>query len=121
MDNTRELLMKKGSEYSVFCYDIERDEIILVKTSNETDLYECACMYVAQRINAIEALYIPLIMAISLSNELAVTFPVDFQLIHLYNVGRCGSTLLCKAMNATEDCQSLSEPDFFTGLYNYGM
>lgn len=46
MDETRELLMKNGSEYSVFCYDVETDEIILVKTSKETDLYECAFIYV---------------------------------------------------------------------------
>ncbi len=45
-DETRELLMKNGSEYSVFCYDVEKDEIILVKTSKETDIYKCAFIYV---------------------------------------------------------------------------
>ncbi len=69
--------------------------------------------------NAIEALYLPLAMAISLVNDLVATFPIDFKLVHLYNVGRCGSTLLCKVMNDTEQCQSLSEPDVFSILQHY--
>ena len=58
-------------------------------------------------------------MAIPLAEEVVTTFPADFKLVHLYSVGRCGSTLLCKLMNATEQCQSLSEPDIFAILYCY--
>jgi hypothetical protein len=46
MDETHALLIRKGSEYSVFCYDVETDEIILVKTSKETDLYESVFLYI---------------------------------------------------------------------------
>ena len=60
-------------------------------------------------------------MAILLSNDIVATFPSDFKLVHFYSVGRCGSTLLCKAMDATEHCQSLSEPDVFTILSRYTM
>jgi hypothetical protein len=74
-----------------------------------------------QRVNAIEALYLPLSMAILLSNDIVATFPSDFKLVHFYIVGRCGSTLLSKAMDTTEHCQSLSEPDIFTILSRYTM
>lgn len=45
VNETRALLVRNGSEYSVFCYDVETDEIILVKTSKEIDLYKCAFLY----------------------------------------------------------------------------
>lgn len=54
-----------------------------------------------------------------LIDDIAATFPSDFKLVHFYSVGRCGSTLLCQAMDATEHCQSLSEPDIFTNLTHF--
>ena len=46
MDETRELFIRQGSQYSVFCYDVETDEIILLKTLKETDLNECVFVYI---------------------------------------------------------------------------
>ena len=40
----------------------------------------------------------------------------DDQLILLYSVGRCGSTLMSEVFNQLDDVVSLSEPDVFTQL-----
>jgi hypothetical protein len=68
----------------------------------------------------VEALYIPLSMALSLEEYLRSRLPNDQILVHCYSVGRCGSTLLSRAMDATPYSQSLSEPDIFTRLTSYG-
>lgn len=43
--------------------------------------------------------------------------PKPGQLVYLYSTGRCGSTLLCKALSQLPRTLSLSEPDSYTNVY----
>lgn len=49
LDQTKNLLMEKGLDYSVFCFDYKTDEIILIKTNKETDLYQSPFIYVVSQ------------------------------------------------------------------------
>lgn len=75
-----------------------------------------------QREKAEKALYVPLDLAYKVALSLCQTLKEEkVRLVHLFSTGRCGSTLLCKAMGAIDEggttaLQSLSEPDAYSNL-----
>merc|ERR1711933_230559 len=63
-------------------------------------------------------LYLPLEAAYIVAKTLATSYLPrhNVRILHLFNTGRCGSTLLCRALGVTGATQSISEPDVFTNL-----
>ncbi|KAI8480035.1 hypothetical protein Bbelb_422430 [Branchiostoma belcheri] len=66
----------------------------------------------AQRENAEELLLLPFDVLPVVADGLEET-QLAVKNICLYNTGRCGSTLMCKALDVISEVQAVSEPDVF--------
>lgn len=98
---------------SLYCLDLEKGEAVFVETPRDLDLTELPFLYVAQYYNATHVVSV----SFDAFHEMAAL--VDFveeNLVFIYSVGRCGSTLVSKAFAALPNVRSLSEPDVFTQL-----
>jgi hypothetical protein len=98
-----------------YCLDQSNRRMIFVENPPEVDLSRAPFYYQAQYEAATRLIAIPYDRV----HEIAKRLPADFEeLVLIYSVGRCGSTLMSKMWNRLDDTYSLSEPDIFTGI-NY--
>lgn len=97
---------------SLYCLDLQNQQAIFVETSEEIDIYEPPFLYHAQYENAQRLFTVPFDELTQLAQSID---PID-NLILIYSVGRCGSTLLSKVFNQLDTVVSLSEPDVFSQL-----
>lgn len=91
--------------------DIERCAVF-VETPPDLDLTAAPFYYLAQKEHARRVFTLPY----ATFNELGRTLPDPSHLVLLHSVGRCGSTLLCKALGELGDVTTLSEPDVYTHI-----
>ncbi|XP_078583837.1 uncharacterized protein LOC144866350 [Branchiostoma floridae x Branchiostoma japonicum] len=107
----------RGAEFSVYSADFDRRLLGLVR---------------AQRVNAEELLLIPFDLLPSVAGAVcsdvtdvrniflhSTECVLDVCAFSCYLKGRCGSTLMCKAIEATKEVQAVSEPDMYTSLFEY--
>jgi hypothetical protein len=98
--------------HSLYCLRHEKREALFVDTGPETDLSSAAFLYQTQYDAARSLVAVPYDTLHALARKVRVD---DRQLIMLFSIGRCGSTLASKAFAAT-GVPVLSEPDAFTQL-----
>ena len=96
---------------TLYALDDARRCAVFVQTPPGVDLRNAPFYYLAQKEHAQRVFTVPY----ETFNALAETLPNPAQLILLYSVGRCGSTLLCKALGQL-GANVLSEPDVYTHI-----
>ena len=102
---------------SLYCLDGRRRCALFVRTPESLDLAREAFIWEAQRRHAEELVAIDLDELDEAAD--ALEDPAE-HITLLYNVGRCGSTLLSRAFDEA-GCLSLSEPDVYTQLLSWKM
>ena len=98
--------------WTLYCMDCDRRAALLVELPAGHDLGSAAFAYVDQFELAQRAVIIPF----QDLPDLAAKMPKPARLINLFNIGRCGSTLLSKIFANVAGVWSLSEPDAITNL-----
>ena len=96
--------------FSLYSFDDASRSAVFVETPVEVDLTAPPFYYLAQKEHATHVLTVPY----KTFNDLAQTLPEPSNLLLLHSVGRCGSTLLCKALGELGEVTTLSEPDVYT-------
>jgi hypothetical protein len=109
-------VIQKDPCLSLYCLDFESDSALFTRVPKDTRVEDAVFMYEAQRTLATHVVRIPL-SALSCVAEEARIDPSRIVLIH--SVGRCGSTLVSKALSKSDGVASLSEPDVFTQLVSH--
>lgn len=97
---------------SLYSFDDDTRRAVFVETSPEVDLSAAPFYYLAQKEHAQRIFTVPY----SVFNALAAELLDPTQLILLYSVGRCGSTLLCRALGELGNVTTFSEPDAYTHI-----
>jgi hypothetical protein len=98
-----------------YCLDHENRRMVFAETPPATDVSKAPLYYRSQYEDAMRLIAIPY----HLVHEIATRLPARFQeLVFIYSVGRCGSTLMSNIWRCLDDTYSLSEPDVFTDI-NY--
>lgn len=95
---------------SLYSFDDASRRAVFVQTPAEVDLSAPPFLYMAQKEHATRVLTVPY----RTFNALAQSLPEPQNLLLLHSVGRCGSTLLCKALGELGEVTTLSEPDVYT-------
>ncbi len=98
---------------SLYCLDPQNQRAIFVETPLEIELSQAPFFYQAQYEHAQRLIAVPLEDLPQLAA--ALEEPIE-QLVMIYSVGRCGSTLLSKVFNQLETVLSLSEPDVLSQI-----
>ena len=96
----------------LYAFDDAGRHAVLVETPSDVDLTVSPFYYLAQKEHARRVFTVPY----ETFNELARALPDPAHLMLLYSVGRCGSTLLSKALEKLGDVTTLSEPDAYTHI-----
>jgi hypothetical protein len=102
----RQLLDEPG--WAPYCLDAERREVVFVRLAATIDLSEVPFYFVTQYREAQQLAVVSFETAL----EIAAGLP-DPQLVQVFSIGRCGSTLVSHALNGPANVVSLSEPGVF--------
>lgn len=98
---------------SLYCLDHENQRAIFAETNSHVNLSRVPFYYQTQYENAIRLFAVPYDTLFQLANDIMLK---DEQLILIYSVARCGSTLVSSAFSQVDDVVSLSEPDVYSQL-----
>ena len=99
--------------FSVYVIDVEQQGVLFVETPPGANLISAPFYYQAQYENAIGLAWMPLAVFHQFAEK--IEEPRN-GFIFIHSVGRCGSTLVSKALEAIPSVHSLSEPDDLTRL-----
>ncbi len=103
----------RDPKFSPYCFDRENDTAIFVEADDPAAVDRAAFYYQAQVEHAIGLVSMPL----EVFHRIAEQIPEPPKgLILIHSVGRCGSTLLSKVLEAVPSVHSLSEPDDLTQM-----
>jgi hypothetical protein len=106
-------LVLDRANVSLYCLDPENRRALFAETDPAADLIRAPFLYHAQHQAARRLVAVPY----DLLHELADEVPFDPERLTLiYSTGRCGSTLVSRALSESPGVLSLSEPDVFTQL-----
>jgi len=106
------LIIINQSNITLYCLDFNQEQAIFVETPPHLHLSQFPFFYLAQYDNAQRLIAVPwndLFQLVEAREQVK-------QLIVIYSVGRCGSTLLSQMFNQVDTVLSLSEPDVFSQL-----
>lgn len=106
------LTIIQNPNITLYCLDPQNQRAIFVETPSDIDLSQAPFYYLAQYEHAQKLIAVPLKELPLLVSQIE---PFE-QLIMIYSVGRCGSTLLSKVFNQVDSVLSLSEPDVFSQI-----
>ena len=98
---------------SLYCLDHDSRCAIFVETPAHVNLAKVPFYYQTQYEKAIRLFAVPYDTLLQISNDLMLK---DEELILIYSVARCGSTLVSSAFGQVDDVVSLSEPDVYSQL-----
>lgn len=98
---------------TLYCLDFERKRALFVKTPPEVPLFDEVFLYQAQHRYATQVFALRYDDLLEAAREQGSPRQ---KLVLLYSVGRCGSTLLARALQRMDGVFSLSEPDVPTQL-----
>ncbi|MEA5578439.1 sulfotransferase [Anabaena sp. UHCC 0451] len=101
---------------SLYCLDHKNKQAIFVETPLDIDIYEPPFLYLAQYEYAQRLIAVPYEEFHQLAQDIQDSIG---QIIMIYSVGRCGSTLLSKVFNQVDTVLSLSEPDVFSQIVGF--
>jgi len=102
---------------SLYCVDPKGRRALFVATPREVDLHHAAFLYQAQHRHATRAWSLSYDDFIQAASDRGA---LRDNVVFLYSVGRCGSTLLSRAFHSFDEVLSLSEPDALTQLLGAG-
>jgi hypothetical protein len=94
--------------WAPYCLDDERREIVFVRIAPEIDLSAVPFFLVTQYEQADQIITVPFEEAHALAEALP-----DPNLVFIFNIGRCGTTLVSHALNGPANVVSVSEPGAF--------
>ena len=100
------------ADFEPYCFDPESREVLLVRCDDPEAVEAAPFYYQAQAEGAVELARIPFDEFCSLAKPAEI----GGRLILIHSTGRCGSTLVSKALQAVTAVRSLSEPDELTQL-----
>ena len=98
--------------YTLYCLDHEEQSAIFTALPAGVDPLAAPFMYQAQFDHAECLVALPYADFLRLAERIA---PPP-KLLCLHNIGRCGSTVISRALNQIDGVVSLSEPDALTGF-----
>ena len=98
---------------TLYCLDPREKQAVFVETPEGVDVTHAPFMYIAQRRHAVAVVSVPFNRFHRLAEAVTLN---DVQMVWVHSVGRCGSTLLSKALEAVPEVYSLPEPDVLTQL-----
>jgi hypothetical protein len=105
--------VSSNANIAPYCLDHEARHMIFAETSPEADASMAPFYYQGQFEAATRLIAAPY----DLAHQLAMRASARFEeLVLLYSVGRCGSTLVSKLWQRLQDTYSVSEPDVFTDI-----
>ena len=98
---------------SLYYLDHDSQRAIFVETPPAVDLSQAPFYYQAQYEAAQSLIAVPYETLHQLARDIAID---PQRLILMYSTGRCGSTLVSRAINQADGVYSFSEPDVYTQL-----
>ncbi|MCE2472304.1 MAG: hypothetical protein J4G18_10480 [Anaerolineae bacterium] len=98
---------------TLYCLDAATEQAIFTATPAGIDLSRSPFMYQTQFDSAEYLVALPLFDFAGIADSIE---PPGESILFLHNIGRCGSTLLCRALNEAPGVVAFSEPDALTGL-----
>jgi hypothetical protein len=101
--------------FTLYCFDHQSDEAIFVGCGDQLVVDGSAFYYQGQATQAHSVVKMSLDLFHKLSDQ--IPWPPE-PLLFVHSVGRCGSTLVSKALAAVPGVHSLSEPDDLSQLVN---
>lgn len=109
--------VRNDPNISLYCLDHKRKSVAFVETAPGIDYHAAALSYQAQRNHAVAVHELSLeeFGRIASGMRLAGT-----DVLLIFSVGRCGSTLLHHILNRSAGIRSLSEPDFISNVQQLG-
>jgi hypothetical protein len=111
-DTVLATVLRDSPHISLYSLDDTTRRAIFVETPPEINLTEAAFYYDAQYKHALRLFALPY----DELHALAADLP-EGDTIFLHSIGRCGSTVISKALNTVNGVVSLSEPDVYTQLH----
>jgi hypothetical protein len=112
-ENVDSGIIMRSPNLSLYCLDDPKKRAIFVETPPDIDLSGAPFYYQAQFHHALRLIAVPYEDLHRLAREAGDPFE---NLVLIYSVGRCGSTLLSRVFNQVHEVVSLSEPDVFTQI-----
>ena len=97
---------------SLYCLDHDNQRAIFAALPREVDPLAAPFLYQAQFDHAEYLVALPYAEFLTLAQRIAT----PAKLLCLHNIGRCGSTVMSRALNEIEGVLSLSEPDALTAF-----
>ena len=101
---------------SLYCIDHNNQRAIFTVLPDGIDPLAAPFLYQAQFDHAEYLVAVPYADFLKLAAQL----PPAPKLLCLHNIGRCGSTVMSRALNEIEGLLSLSEPDALTAFIGFG-
>jgi len=98
--------------FSLYCLDQDNQRAIFSALPDGVDPLTAPFLYQAQFDHAEYLVTVPYADFLKLAAQL----PPGPKLLCLHNIGRCGSTVMSRALNEIEGLRSLSEPDALTAF-----
>ncbi len=98
---------------TLYSLDFSNGQAVFVETPPDINLTRAPFYYQAQRQHAIRILTVPFETMIQLAQCVTVD---DKKLIHIYSMGRSGSTLASQVLAQVDGVINMSEPDVLTQL-----
>ncbi|XP_035682145.1 uncharacterized protein LOC118419722 [Branchiostoma floridae] len=106
-------IRQNGAQFTVYSVDFDQRLLGMVKVTEGIDILKAPFLYQAQREHAEELLLVPFDVLPAVADAMTETLS-GVKNVFLHNTGRCGSTLMCKAMGVIDQVLAVSEPDIFT-------
>jgi len=101
--------------FTLYCFDPENQAALFVESNDPAAVDKAAFYYQGQVDHAVGLVSMPL----EAFHRVALEIPKPPKgVIFIHSVGRCGSTLVSKVLEAVPAVHSLSEPDDLTQLVN---
>ena len=98
---------------SLYCLEHSGEQAIFTKLPDGIDLAQAPFMYQKQFDKAEHLIALPYRDFIGFADSIELTQETA---LFLHNIGRCGSTALCRFLNEAPGVMALSEPDALTGV-----
>ena len=110
------LLKEKGDVIAPYCIDDETRTVVFVETADLDPAETGPFFFQSQRDNAIGVYTVPFEEYHRVVDSLDKDMTDTSHLMLVYNVSRCGSTLLSKCLDNLTNVRSISEPDVMTSI-----
>lgn len=105
--------VRRDPSFTHYCFDPENDAVIFVESDDPAAVDRAPFFYQGQIEHAVGLVSMPMEIFRLVAQEIPLP-PKGLIIVH--SVGRCGSTLLSKALETAPGVRSVSEPDDLTQL-----